>query len=178
ARLRVIDLEPLAHHFGFVVLALDQRFTGKVVATLVLRRIELDVIGAPARDVHTATIHALDDVGIRDCDLEHHVDLDLRILEAVGLANGAWEPVEQVALLTIRSLQALLDETDDDVVRHQLTCIHHFFRGKTEGRSGLYRRAQHVTGGNLRNAEALLDERRLGAFAGARRTKKYQTHPR
>jgi hypothetical protein len=54
--------------------------------------------------------------------------------------------------------------------------VHHLLGRQAQRRAGLDRGAQHVTGGNLRNAIALADEGGLRAFAGARRAQEDQSH--
>src|SRR5690606_346487 len=61
-------------------------------------------------------------------------------------------------------------------VRHERTGVHHLLCGLAERSAGLDRGAQHVSGGDLRNAVFLRDERGLRAFARSGRAKKDQTH--
>jgi hypothetical protein len=67
-------------------------------------------------------------------------------------------------------LQAILDQPDHDVVRHQSACVHYFFRRHAQLGAVLDRGAQHVAGGDLRDIVFFLDEVSLGAFTGARRS--------
>src|SRR5690606_14784493 len=60
--LGVVDGEAGAHGVLAVVVALHQRFAGDVVAARLARGIELDVIGAPRRQVHAPPAHAADDL--------------------------------------------------------------------------------------------------------------------
>src|SRR5215471_5701104 len=55
--LRVVHGESMADRFLAVVLAEDQWFSGHVVLAFDLRRIELDMIGAPRRKVAAAAAH-------------------------------------------------------------------------------------------------------------------------
>src|SRR6202008_424337 len=48
-RRRVAPLQALANAFFAIVLALDQRLAGEVVATCALGRVEMDVVGSAAR---------------------------------------------------------------------------------------------------------------------------------
>ena len=68
------------------------------------------------------------------------------------------------------------DQTEDDVIGNQQAGIHDFLRLHSQGRSGPYRRSQHVAGRNLRNAEFVGYGLRLGSFAGARRPQKDDSH--
>ena len=51
-----------------------------------------------------------------------------------------------------------------------------FFAASPSGVPALTARAQHVAGGDLRNAEGFLDERCLGAFTRAGRAEQDQSH--
>ena len=107
----------------------------------------------------TTAGHTLDDVAVRHVDFEHDVDRHAGILHGLGLRNGAREAVEQVAVLAIVLGQAILDHADDDGIRHQAARIHVPLLGfQTERGTCLDLGAQHVAGGNLRNAELLADE--------------------
>src|SRR5690606_7432915 len=58
----------------------------------------------------------------------------------------------------------------------ELPRIHDFFCCDTKRRAGLDGRTEHIAGGNLWNAVALLEERRLCALACAGRAEKDQSH--
>ena len=88
-----------------------------------------------------------------------------RGLHRLGLRNGAREAVEEEAARAIGGLDALLHEADDDLVGDELAAIHDLLGREPERRAGLDRGAQHVAGGDLRDAVALRDERGLGALA-------------
>src|ERR671931_15883 len=176
ARLRAIDFEALPHRFLAVVVSLEQRLAGHIVFALRLRRIELDVVGAPRRRMHAAAAHTHDDLVVGHVDLEHAVERHAGALERLRLRDGARKAVEEIAALAVGLLQPLLHETDDDVVGHELPGVHHLLRREAKRRAGLHRGAQHVTGRNLRDAVLLADEVRLRAFAGAGRAEKYHPH--
>src|SRR5690606_4176730 len=176
ARLRAVHLEAPAHGLLAVVLALHKRLAGEVVAAFDPGRVELHVIGAPGARMGAPPAHAHDDLLVGHVDLEHVVDAYPFGLHGLGLRKGAREAVEEEAARAIRRPQALLHERDDDLVRDELPRVHHLLRGGAERRAGLDGRAQHVAGGNLGDAEALAEERRLGALAGAGRAEKYQAH--
>src|SRR5205823_1849923 len=97
-------------------------------------------------------------------------------LQGFGLRDGARKAVEQVALRTVALLEALLDQTHDDVVGNELPRVHQLFRRGAERRAGLDRRAQHVSGGDLRDLELGRDLGRLRALARAWRAQQDQTH--
>ncbi|MNT57285.1 hypothetical protein D3C72_1946450 [compost metagenome] len=82
------------------------------------------------------------------------------------MRDGAREAVEQIAIGAIGFLQAVLDQADHDVVRHEAARIHDFFRCQAQFRAFLDRRAQHVARGDLWNIVFFFDEVSLGALAG------------
>jgi hypothetical protein len=51
-------------------------------------------------------------------------------------------------------VQTVLDQADDQAVRHQATRVHVGLGLKAQRRARLDGSAQHVTGGDLRDAEA------------------------
>ena len=62
--LLVVHAEPLADGVRLIVVALDQRLAGRVVATCHLGRVELDVVRAARGGMRTAAAHALHDVAV------------------------------------------------------------------------------------------------------------------
>src|SRR5574343_788114 len=174
--LRVVDFEALLDGFFLVVIALNQVFTGHVILALDVPRVELDVVGTARRQVGTATGHALDDVAVRHVDFEHEFDRHTGILHGLSLRNGARETVEQVAVLAVVLGQAILDHADDDSVRHQAARVHVLLGFEAKRGAGLDLSAQHVAGGNLRDAELLADESSLRSLTGARSAQQNQFH--
>jgi hypothetical protein len=108
-----------------------------------------------------AAAHALDDGVVGHVDLQHVVELDAGGLHGVGLRDGAREAVEQEAVGAVGLGDALLDQADDDVVADQRAGVHHLLGGQAQRRAGLDGGAQHVAGGDLRDAVFLADEGRL-----------------
>src|SRR5690606_17569572 len=84
--------------------------------------------------------------------------------------------VEQVAVGAIGLLQAIADQADDDLIRNQAAGFHDLLGLQAKGGAGLDGGAQHVAGRDLRNAEALADERRLRSLSGARGAQQNQSH--
>ena len=125
-----------------------------------------------------AAAHALDDGGVGHVDLEHDVELDAGGLHRVGLRDGAREAVEQEAVGAVGLGDALLDQADDDVVADQAAAVHHLLGRHAQRRAGLDGGAQHVAGGDLRDAVLLADHRGLRALAGAGRAQQDQSHRR
>ena len=65
--------------------------------------------------------------------------------------------------------EPLADHPDDDLVGHQLTCVHVALRLGPEGRARRARRAQEVAGGEVREAALPTEPLRLRPFAGSGR---------
>src|SRR5699024_3642056 len=84
--------------------------------------------------------------------------------------------VEDIAVLAVVLLQPFVDDTDDDVIRDQLSVVHIGLGLQPDRRAILDRSAQDVAGGNGRNSELLIQNRSLGAFARAWRTQHDQIH--
>ena len=93
---------------------------------------------------------ALKDAGVT---IDHVVDGHTGVLQRFGLRDGPREAVEQEALGAIGLGDAFLDQGDDDVVGYQAAAVHHAFHLLAERAAGLDCGAQHVAGGDLRNAE-------------------------
>ena len=128
--------------------------------------------------MHPPAAHALDDGAVGHVDLEHVVEVDAAVLERIGLGQGAGKAVEQEAGGAIGLGDPLLDQADDDVVAHQRAGVHHLLGREAERRAGLDGGAQHVAGGDLRDAVALADHGRLRAFARAGRSQQDESHER
>ena len=134
------------------------------------------MISASGAKVNTTAAHASNNFAIVDGDFEHIVDADTGSFERLSLRNCARKSIKQIAIGTIRRRHALLDQSDDDLVRHQSASVHDFFCSNTQWRAGLDRCTQHVAGGNLRDFEFLGDETGLRTFASAGRSKKNKSH--
>src|SRR5690606_15398285 len=172
----VIDLQTLANCFFLVVDALDQRFAGNIVETFALRRFVGQVINATRCLVHATSADAAHNLFIVDDDFYHVVNHDQRFGQCVGLPNRARETIEQKTLVAIFLNQALLHETNDQLIGDETARIHDRLGFQTQLRARLYSGAQHVAGGNLRNTVALHDELGLRALARAGWAQQNDTH--
>src|SRR6218665_3389276 len=176
AGLGVVDLEALSDGFVLVVFRLWQCFAGQVVLAVDLWRVEPDVVGATAGRVRAAAAHALEDGLEGHVDFEDVIEPDACGLQRIGLPNGAGKTVEQKALGAVRLRDALFDQIDDDVVTDQGPRVHHRLGLQAQWRAGLDGGAQHVAGGDLRDAVSLADEARLRALSGAGGAQQNQSH--
>src|SRR5256885_8358380 len=174
--LLLVDLEPLCHRFLLVVLALEEGLAGQIVLARNFRRIEGEMVVASRGRVHAPPAQTPDDLLVIDVDLEHEIEIDARVAQRLRLRNCARKAVEQVTVPAIQVLQPLLHQSDDDVVGNEPPRVHDLLCRKTERRARFYRGAQHVSRRDLRNAEAIPNEGRLGALTGARRSQEDQSH--
>jgi uncharacterized protein YjbI with pentapeptide repeats len=159
-----------------VVVALDQGLSGNVVDALVLRRVELDVVGATGGEVDPAPTHAVDYLLVVDVDLDHCVECYAHGAERFGLCQRAREAVEQKAVLAVVLRYALVDKPHYDVVGHQATGIHDLLGLLAQRGPLLDRGPEHVAGGYLRDAILVLDVVGLGALACPRRPQQDDFH--
>ena len=117
--------------------------------------------------MRAASAHALNDGLKRHVNFQHVINLDAGRFHGVSLRNGPGETVKQKALGAICLGNALFNQVDDQVIADQATGVHDFFGLHAQRGSGLDSGAQHVTGGDLRNAVFLANEGGLCAFASA-----------
>lgn len=174
--LRVIDTQSFANRFLAVVFALNEPLTGLVVQTRHLRRVEGDVIDATTGLVNTPTRDPLDNVLVRHAYLDNMVDVDLGIDHGLRLWKRPRETVEQETVFAIGFANSFLDQTDDYVIRDELSGVHDPLR--SHSKRGLCRDGgtQHLAGGNLRDAVFAANVRRLRAFAGTGRSQENESH--
>lgn len=156
----------MANGFFFVVVTLDQVFTGLVVLAFHFRRVVLNVVGTARGQVHATASHAANDFLVVHGNFDHGIDVDTGSDHGFGLRDGAWEAVEQAAVGAIRLGNALLHQADDQLVGDQLAGIHDFLQLQAQRGTGLDGGTQHVTGGDLWNTELFGDELCLSTFTG------------
>ena len=123
-----------------------------------------------------AAAHPLDDRRVGDVDLKDEVELDAGVLHRLGLDDRARKAVEEKAVRAVGLRDPLADEAEDDLVADERARVHHLLRRLAERSAGLDGGAQHVAGRDLRDREALADERCLRALAGARRSQQDESH--
>ena len=134
------------------------------------------MVRAAGDGVDAATGHAFNDFGVRHLDFENEVDRDACGLKGFSLRNRTGEAVEEGAVHGVGLREAVLDETDDDVVGDELTLVHHGLGSQTERGARLDGGTKHVARGDLGNTELFADELGLRALAGTGRPNQNQTH--
>ena len=72
--------------------------------------------------------------------------------------------------------EAIAHQAYDDLVGHESAGVHDRLGFDAQRGAGLHGGAQHVAGGDLRDAIVLGQKGCLGAFAGARRSEQDETH--
>lgn len=61
-----------------------------------------------------------------------------------SLFNISWKPIQEEPLLALWLIYLLFNHFPDELVIHQLTCIHHCFHFLPQGRSRGYYCTKHV----------------------------------
>ncbi|GAA4671176.1 hypothetical protein GCM10023347_26270 [Streptomyces chumphonensis] len=179
----MVDLQPLAHRVLTVVVPLVQLPTAHVAHALRLRRGVVDVEDVAAvLAAHAAAGDAPDHLVLGDLQVQHGVqrqaDVGEDAVERLGLREVAREAVEQEAVRGVRLLHAVLGHADGDLVRHQLALAHEVLRAAAQLRALADVGTEEVTGGDVRNAEILGEQRGLRALARTRRPDEEDTHQR
>ena len=167
--LLVVNGKAFFDGFFFVVVALNQIFAGYVVFAFDFGRIVGNVVGAAGSQVDAAAAHAVDNHAVRYVDFNHGVQIHACFNHRFGLCQRAREAVKQETVFAVVLRDAFFHHANDDVVAYQAAFVNDFFRFQTQRRACFNRSAEHVAGGNLRNAERSSDELSLSAFARARR---------
>ncbi|EPY27420.1 adenylate kinase [Strigomonas culicis] len=175
-RLLLVQLEALHAHFAAVVRALVQRLTGDVVLAGHLRGRVLLVVGAATPLVDPAAAGALEDDLVRGVEHDGGVDLLAGLVHHLGLALGAREAVEHVAVAALRLLDAVLHDAEHKFVAHEGARVHGALGADAVGRLLGDRVTQHVAGRQVAHAVAVRDKGALRALAAARRTHENNFH--
>ena len=96
--------------------------------------------------------------------------------QGLSLSDGAGNPVQNIALLTVALGYPLHHHADHYLVGNQMTLVHvglgllsHLGAGGDGG-------TKHIARRNRRNRKLLTDNGRLGALSGSRGTQKDQFH--
>ncbi len=172
----MVDRQAMTHGFFGVVLALYQVFAGDIVFTFNFRRVVDGVVHAARGLVNATACDTLDDFFVFHRDFNHGIQLDTSRHQGFGLRNGARETVEQETVGTVRLRDTVLDQGNDQVIGNQATGVHDALGLNAQLGACFYRSAQHVTGGDLWNAEFFSDELCLSTFTGPGSSQQNDAH--
>ena len=98
------------------------------------------------------------------------------LVQGSSLRQGAREAVQDHAVLAVGLLDALGDDTDDDLVGHQLALLHDRLGLDADLGAGLHGRAQHLARGELNQPPAGRELLGLGSLARPRRPQQDHNH--
>lgn len=131
--------------------------------------------GPPTRD----PAHQFSGINIeQDHRIQWLTDLAKQRLQAVGLGQRAGKAVEDEALLRIGLTEPRPYHAKNGRIINQLARVHDDLRRTTKAAAVADMRAQQIAGRDLWDAVPLGQTLRLSALAGARCTKKNDTHDR
>src|SRR5690554_6787243 len=126
--------------------------------------------------MEAAARHAFDDLFVIHSNFHHMVNGNTGITQRFSLRNGARETVKQETVGAVILLDTLLDQVDDDVIRHQTTRFHDVLHLQAQRGTCLDGSTQHVASGNLWNTELFGNEACLGTFTGTGRSQQNHAH--
>ena len=162
-RLLEVDLDPRPHGLRLVVLAL-RKLAAVGLARAGLRRVRALALGADqaAREAVQELIDRYFEV---DDPVEALAKVGHQAVQGHSLGNGAREAVHDEAWLAVGPAQAAADDLDHDVVGDVLAGREDGLRLPAKGRAGRDLGAQHVAGGDVRDAEVRAQHVGLGPLA-------------
>ena len=167
----VVSFEAFAEGDLIVVAALFQWFASHIVLAGHFRRRKLDVVGAARGAVGETAGNAAHEQFVVDAKLKGARHLFLLLVEHVverhGLARGARKAVQQKALGAGRLRELGLDETNDEIVRHELASLHERLGLFAEVSAVLHGGPKQITGAQMADGILFLENLGLRALAGA-----------
>ena len=159
-----------------IVAAVHQGLAGHVVLALHLGRAEVGVVGAATGRVDPATSHALHEKLVVDVQVDDLVDADVLLLEQtvqdLGLVDSSGETVQDKALVALRALDSVGNNTSNNLITHELASIHKRLSLEADLGAVLDGISEHVTSGQVAQAVLLLNSGSLGSLASTRRAEK------
>jgi hypothetical protein len=119
-------------------------------------------------------------VPVADLELEDDVEVapepSQELVERLGLRSVARKAVENEARNGVAAIEPRLDQLDDGRVVDEIASVVDLLDPPSELGVELLDLADHVAGGDLRDAVGGRDELRLSSFAGPLRAEKQQVH--
>ena len=82
------------------------------------------------------------------------------------MSNITGETVKKDASLALRVVKVLLDEANDEIVRHEITTLHDSIGFFAEGRASFDGITEHITRGQVADTKIVLNLGALRALAG------------
>ena len=172
----MINLQPVTDRLGVIILALHELAAAHIAHALRFRGNVHDVVAGAAVLAHTPAAHPSNDLLVRDLDGHHCIEADTGLLHGLRLSDGAGHPVQNVAVGTVGLLQAVVDDADDDLIRHQLACVHILLGLQTCGRAVFHGGTQNVACGDRGDLQLLLQNLCLSTLTGTRCSKHNYFH--
>ena len=126
------------------------------------------MVACAARLADAAAAHPVKDHVLVHRQVQHLVDADAHLLDGLGLGDGAGHAVQDKALGAVGLGQPLLQDADDDVVRHKAAGVHVALGLQAHLGAVLDGGAQDVAGGDCRDAQLGGEDLGLGALARTR----------
>ena len=126
------------------------------------------MIAGAAAFADAAAAHTVDNLLVGYFQRHHSVESDSRLLQCLCLSDRAGHAVQNVAARAVRLLQTLVDDADDDLIRHQLAGIHVLLGLQAGGSSIFDGGTQDVARGDRGDPQRFLDNICLCALTGTR----------
>ena len=164
--LLMIDLETLMNRLGSIILALNQFPAAIVADTFHSGRDRFHIEAGTTGLADPAAAHAAQDLIFGDLKGDGRIDLDAGFLHGLCLTDGAGHTVKDVALRTIVTSDTLIQDSDDDFIRHQLAGVDITLSLDAGGSAILDGGTEDIAGGDTRNTEPLAEDLRLRPLSG------------
>ena len=126
--LSVVGCHALSKCLPSVIFALHEWFSSHIIYTLDLRRIKRDMIRSAAGLMDPTTLNSLNEHLLVYLEIKDTIDVHtLRLEHGVklfGLSNCTGESIKENTSLTLRLIQAIADEANDELVRDEFSALH------------------------------------------------------
>ena len=162
----MINLETLVNSLRCIIVALNELPAAIVADTFHSGRDRFHIEAGTTSLADPATAHAAQDLILGDLQCDGCIDLDAGFLHSLRLSDRAGHTVEDVALRTIVTSDTLVQDSDDDFIRHQLTSVDVTLSLDAGGSAILNGGTEDVTRGDARDTELLAEDLCLGTLSG------------
>ena len=166
----MINRQTVTDRLGVIILTLHELAAAHIAHTLFFGGDVHNVIAGAAVLADPSAAHSGDDLFIGDFDGDHSVEADTGLLHGLGLGDGAGHAVQNIAIGAIGLLPALIDDADDNLIRHQLACVHVLLGLQAGGSAVFHGCTQNVTRRDGRDIQLDLENVSLGPLTGTRGT--------